>query len=86
MVSREQPHLVLMDIHMPGCDGFDALAQIRALEGRTRTPVVAMTASSSESDQIRYLEAGFDGFLSKPIDSLKLDEQLERFVPPTSPS
>ena len=84
LVNREQPQLVLMDIHMPGCDGFEALAQIRALEGRAETAVVAMTASSSESDQMRYLEAGFDGFLSKPIDSVKLDEQLERFVLPTS--
>jgi signal transduction histidine kinase/ActR/RegA family two-component response regulator len=79
-VSRERPHLVLMDIHMPDCDGFEALAQIRADESLAAIPVVAMTASASESDQRRYLEAGFDAFLSKPIDSAKLDDQLKRFV------
>ena len=82
LVSRERPQLVFMDIHMPGCDGFEALAQIRAQESLTAIPVVAMTASASTSDQIRYLDAGFAAFLSKPIDSGELDRHLERFVPP----
>lgn len=77
LVSRERPQLVLMDIHMPDCDGFDALAQIRAQESLAAIPIVAMTASASESDRARYLEAGFDAFLSKPIDSVKLDNQLK---------
>jgi len=45
---------------------------------------VAMTASASEPEQRRYLEAGFDAFLSKPIDSAELDELLKRFVLPTA--
>jgi signal transduction histidine kinase/CheY-like chemotaxis protein len=84
LVSRERPQLVLMDIQMPGCNGFEALAQIRAHESLAAIPIVAMTASASESDQTRYLDAGFDAFLSKPIDSVKLDDQLKRFVLPTT--
>lgn len=80
LVHRERPQLVLMDIQMPGGNGFEALAQIRAHESLAAIPIVAMTASASESDRLRYLEAGFDAFLSKPIDSAKLDEQLKRFV------
>ena len=80
LAAGERPQLVLMDIHMPDCDGFDALAQIRAHESLATIPIVAMTASASESDQTRYLEAGFDAFLSKPIDSIKLDAQLKRFM------
>ena len=84
LVSRERPQLVLMDIQMPDCNGFDALAQIRAQENLAGIPIVAMTASASEPEQMRYLEAGFDAFLSKPIDSVKLDELLKRFVLPTA--
>ncbi len=84
LVSRERPQLVLMDIQMPGCDGFEALAQIRAHESLAAIPIVAMTASASESDRARYLAAGFNAFLPKPIDSIELDDQLERFVSPTA--
>ena len=84
LVRRANPQLVLMDIQIPGCDGFEALAQIRTDGSHATLPVVAMTASASEEDRARYLEAGFDGFLSKPIDSHKLDDQLQRFMPPTA--
>lgn len=76
----DRPHLVLMDIQMPGCDGFEALAQIRADGRLADVPIVAMTAGASEQDRMRYLQAGFDAFLSKPIDSGLLDEQLQRFL------
>ncbi|MDE0885706.1 MAG: ATP-binding protein [Myxococcota bacterium] len=74
---REHPELILMDIHMPDCDGFQALARIRADDRISNAYVVAMTASASESDQARYVKAGFDGFLAKPIDSAGLDTHLE---------
>ena len=81
LVGQEHPHLVLMDIHMPGIDGFETLAEIRSDPRVARIPIVAMTASASESDRARYVKAGFDAFLPKPIDSLKLDRQLTRFAP-----
>ena len=85
VVERERPELVLMDIFMPGCDGFEALAQIRAQESLSAIPVVAMTANATESEQARYIEAGFDAFLAKPIDSARLDDQLVRFLSPAEP-
>ncbi len=86
LVSRARPQLVFMDIHMPGCDGFDALAQIRAHKNLDAISIVAMTAGAGESDRARYLEAGFDDFLAKPIDSVELDDQLKRFVSPSAQS
>ena len=80
IARQEHPQLVLMDIHMHGCDGFQALAQIRSDRALAEIPVVAMTASASESDRARYMEAGFDAFLPKPIDSTKLESQLKRFA------
>ncbi len=79
--NRERPYLVLMDIHMPDCDGFEALAQIRKNKTLAGVSVVAMTASASESDRARYVEAGFDGFLAKPINSAKLDDLLNDLAP-----
>ena len=81
LAARERPQLILMDIHMSACDGFEALEKIRANDDLSGVQVVAMTASASESDRVRYVEAGFDGFLAKPIASLKLDELLNQFVP-----
>ena len=84
LAGREHPHLILMDIHMPGLDGFETLAEIRADQGLASIPVVAMTASASEADRARYVQAGFDAFLPKPIDSVKLDRQLTRFASDSS--
>jgi two-component system, sensor histidine kinase and response regulator len=70
--------LVLMDVHMPGMDGFDATIAIREREKITglHQPVIAMTALAMKGDRERCTAAGMDGYLSKPIDLQKLDEVL----------
>ena len=66
-VARERPALVLMDIHLPGIDGIEALRRLRA-DAATRTiPVIAVTASVMTHDRQKILAAGFDGYQSKPI-------------------
>lgn len=62
------PDLVLMDIQLPGMDGIEAFARIRADASTAKVPVVAFTASVTPGDRSRIGHAGFDGFLSKPID------------------
>ena len=68
MALKEKPDLVLMDIHLPGMSGIEALARLRADPGTTAIPVFAFTASVMPQDRREITSAGFDGFLSKPID------------------
>jgi CheY-like chemotaxis protein len=66
------PALVLMDVQLPGIDGVEALAQLRLDERTAAIPVVAVTAQAMQGDRERFLAAGFDGYLSKPLDLLEL--------------
>ena len=74
MALKEKPDLVLMDIHLPGMNGMEALAKLRADAATRAIPVLAFTASVMPQDRREITSAGFDGFLSKPID---LKEFLE---------
>jgi CheY-like chemotaxis protein len=72
--------LVLMDVHMPGSDGIAATRRLRALEaeqGGRRTPVIALTANALDEDRDACLNAGMDGFLTKPLDREQLASVLE---------
>ena len=74
MALKEKPDLVLMDIHLPGMNGIEALAKLRADPETKAIPVFAFTASVMPQDRREITSAGFDGFLSKPIN---LKEFLE---------
>ena len=69
-VQRARPNLILLDVHMPGLDGWQVLAELRAATGR-QTPVVVMTAGFAAQEQA--LATGAQGFLGKPFD---LDDLL----------
>ncbi len=70
--------LVLMDCQMPRMDGYEATRALRAREGKGRhTPVIALTANAFASDQEACLQAGMDGFLSKPVNLRELADALE---------
>jgi CheY-like chemotaxis protein/HPt (histidine-containing phosphotransfer) domain-containing protein len=72
--------LVLMDVQMPVMDGYTATRQIRDLErGRSRTPIVALTANAMTGQLERCLETGMDGLLTKPLAVEQLQEVLERY-------
>jgi len=61
------PDIVLMDIHLPGCDGLELLKRVRALPGSERLKILALTAHAMRGDRERFLEEGFDGYIAKPI-------------------
>ena len=79
---RARPYdLVLMDVQMPEMDGLEATKAIRAIIGRAATiPIVAMTANAMRGDEAMCLEAGMDGYISKPIDRAKLRKVVSRFA------
>jgi len=66
------PGLVLMDVQLPGIDGSEALARLRNDARTAPIPVIALTAQAMHGDRERFLEAGFDGYLSKPVDVIEL--------------
>jgi len=79
-VGAKSYDVVLMDVHMPEMDGLEAAAEIRKSEAGTarHLPIVALTAIAMSGDEERCLEAGMDGYLSKPIELARLAEALER--------
>ena len=73
--------IVLMDIHMPGMDGVNALKALRSKPGvNQHTPVIALTADSMRGDREKYLKEGFDGYVSKPIDEQTLMGAIRNMV------
>jgi two-component system, cell cycle response regulator DivK len=68
LATGSAPALVLMDIQLPDIDGIEALQRLREDERTARIPVLALTAQAMQGDRERFLEAGFDGYLSKPVD------------------
>ena len=76
--------LLLTDIHMPGMDGIEATRAIRAGEarsGRARTPIVALTADALDAGKRTCMDAGMDGFLTKPVDPAELEEMFLMLFP-----
>jgi two-component system cell cycle response regulator DivK len=71
------PALVLMDVQLPGISGVEALAQLRGDERTASIPVLALTAQAMHGDRERFLAAGFDGYLSKPVDVVELLRTVE---------
>jgi CheY-like chemotaxis protein len=77
-ISESMPDVLLLDISMPVMDGYTTLKNIRANAAMASLPVLAVTAFAMRGDKEKTEEAGFDGYLSKPIDASALDAALER--------
>ena len=68
VAAEHAPDLVLMDIQLPDFDGSEALSRLRADERTASIPVLALTAQAMHGDRERFLAAGFDGYISKPVN------------------
>ena len=83
VARRVRPDLILLDVHMPRLDGFEACRQIRREPSLARTPIVMLTAASQEADRARGRDAGADEYLTKPFSPLALLALVEALVPET---
>jgi CheY-like chemotaxis protein len=80
MIEQTQPDLLLLDIGMPVLDGFAVVRKIRQNPRLAPLPVVAVTAYAMQGDREKILNSKFDGYLSKPVDSRSLSEELDRLL------
>jgi two-component system, cell cycle response regulator DivK len=80
MLKSLHPDLILMDINMPGTDGYSLTTHIRSLPGYEGIPIVALTANVMRGDREKSLEAGCDAYIQKPIDIDLLPQQIERYL------
>ena len=80
LAVNQPPHLVLMDLQLPGIDGIEALRRLRESPRTVDIPVVAVTAQAMKRDRERALEAGFDGYVEKPIRVRAFPDQVRRFL------
>ena len=77
LALEHEPDLVLMDIQLPDLDGVEALGRLRANERTASIPVVALTAQAMQGDRERFIAAGFDGYISKPVNVAEFVETVK---------
>lgn len=76
----EEPDLILMDINIPGMDGYETATRIKSLSRLNTIPIIALTARTMAGDRERALTAGCDGYIAKPIDVDELPNQIAEFL------
>ena len=74
------PALILLDIQLPGRDGFELLRDIKQIEGDHPWKVIALTAHAMPGDKERAIAAGFDGYITKPIDVRSFPSEVARYL------
>ena len=83
LAALERPDLVLMDLSLPGIDGWEATRRLKADPRTTSIPVIALTAHAMSQDREKALEVGCDDFDTKPIDLARLLEKIQRLLQPS---
>ena len=89
MAIRERPDLIIMDIQLPTVDGIEVTRRLRQTPALSRTPIIALTAYAMKGDRERFISAGCDAYLSKPINTRELPKLICELLsrqPADSPS
>lgn len=79
-LEKEHPDVVLLDINLPDIDGVEVLKRIRENGMYRHLPVIALTANAMFGDRQRFLDAGFDAYLAKPVSRRELTDTLGQYV------
>ena len=79
-LRKVKPDLLLLDIRLGNGSGLDVISAVRANPSFDDVPAIAITAQAMKDDEQRFLAAGFDGYLSKPLDTRRLPEVVDRFI------
>ena len=79
--EREQPDLILMDIQLPGIDGYEATRRIRAIPALAKVPIIAVTSYALSGDEAKTRAAGCDGYVAKPFSPRQLLAKVREFLP-----
>ena len=80
LAIERKPDLVLMDIQLPDIDGITALGQIRASDAAKHIPVLAVSASVMQDEQIKIAASGFEAYITKPLNMKSFVETVEKFI------
>ena len=83
--DTKRPDLILMDIHLPGMDGLSVVREMKSDQRTNRIPILALTALAMRGDKDRFLEAGCDGYISKPIDVKTFLTSIEQYIETRQP-
>ena len=78
--AREKPDLILMDIQLPGLDGYEATRQIKANPDVKETPIIAVTSYALSGDDKKAFAAGCDGYVTKPFSPRELLAKIKEFL------
>lgn len=80
MAASENPDIILMDIQLPGIDGYETTRQIKELESMKDVPIIAITSYAMAGDRETVMDAGCSGYLEKPINPLTIMDKIEKIV------
>ena len=80
VAQRELPDLILMDVMLPGLNGYEATRRLKGDPATRHIPIIAITANAAPTERDRALNAGCDGYIAKPIDTRALPDQVQLFL------
>ncbi len=80
VAQRECPDLILMDVMLPGLNGYEATRRLKAQRATQHIPIIAITSNAAPTERERALDAGCDGYIAKPIDTRALPHQVRLFL------
>ena|ERR1051325_215039 len=80
VAETERPDLILMDIQLPGIDGYEATRRIKGNQSLSQIPIIAVTSYALSGDDVKAYAAGCDAYVTKPFDPAELLDKIHEFI------